>query len=805
MLSPIAIVSGNHDLAEELCIAFRTPEEYIPILESPEHTPNDFGWYESARVNTTNCLKECKPKIVIFAQCTETTQEHIRQAYRGPRYVSVADFDQRVLEKLPRFREGWRRWFPETADRQTVASEKHLIVVEEGWPLQLTMAKNLAMLARGTVVTIPEVRDQERQKMKELLRTFGSTQNDRLQREDAKAEIFSYFDQQLGKVSRSKQKSITFLTHGTPYGLWPYECPVSHILILPNQTGRLILNGITKSIEKWIRVPIALLIDPNNTGGSETSELIGHLTDTSGYLVRVCTGENANTNEISLLATHLPCDLISFTTHAGEVTGYRVTEAFEMIDGKQHTIVYDETLSTGAIMEWPVLYNLFNGFNEDIQSSINWSWLTHFRKFVPGLPAEVYQPELYDRVHLAWALWLGVIVGAPCVFYKIAQAEDRTEIAKLKKDYQDKRKSLEEELLEARRDYRRESSIRAEEKEEKDSAIDKTRYEVILIGIDKAGKWHLSDSSTFLLNANNPKLIKLNQSGDHLAVVPGTGSGGPLVSLSPGSTNKGVDVIFPVLHGPFGEDGTVQGMLKLAGIPFVGASVLGSAVGMDKDVMKRLLRDSGVPVAKFITVRRSTMKEFPYEKVREELGLPFFVKPANLGSSVGVARITSESDFEKARDNAFLFDNKILFEEGIVGREIEISVLGNDNPIVSVPGEIIPKQEFYSYESKYIDEGGATLEVPAKVTDSEIKILQQLALQTFKVLECEGMARVDFFLTKQGKILVNEINTIPGFTKISMYPRLWEASGISYSSRLARRSRLGGSIRVQIEFEAFVV
>lgn len=314
-------------------------------------------------------------------------------------------------------------------------------------------------------------------------------------------------------------------------------------------------------------------------------------------------------------------------------------------------------------------------------------------------------------------------------------------------------------------------------------AIDKEKYEVSLIGIDKSGKWLLPNKSEFLLNANDPKLIKLNKSNEeNVALVPQ--SGGELTNLSHQGPSSSVDVVFPILHGPFGEDGTVQGLLKLAGVPFVGAGVLGSAVGMDKDIMKRLLRDAGVPTAKFLVF--TPEKAISFEEVKGQLGLPLFVKPANLGSSVGVSKVKNESDFQEALDKAFEYDNKVLVEEFIDARELECAVLGNQNPIASGVGEIIPQHEFYSYEAKYIDEKGALLEVPAQIDSEVVKRIQALAIQTFKTLSCEGLARVDCFLTKDGKLLVNEINTIPGFTKISMYPRLWEASGISYQELISR-------------------
>jgi len=251
-----------------------------------------------------------------------------------------------------------------------------------------------------------------------------------------------------------------------------------------------------------------------------------------------------------------------------------------------------------------------------------------------------------------------------------------------------------------------------------------------------------------------------------------------------------LDIIFPVSHGRFGEDGTVSGLLKLANIAFVGAGVLGSAVGMDKDVMKRLLRDAGIPIGRFITVNRYSSKEISFEDARAELGLPLFVKPANLGSSVGIHKVTERAAFERAVRDAFNYDNKILIEEFIMGREIECSVLGNENPIASVPGEILPRHEFYSYEAKYLDENGAVLDIPAKLPPATSERIRQLAIKTFSTLCCEGMARVDFFLRNGEEIIVNEINTIPGFTRISMYPKLWEATGISYSELIDRLIQL---------------
>lgn len=243
------------------------------------------------------------------------------------------------------------------------------------------------------------------------------------------------------------------------------------------------------------------------------------------------------------------------------------------------------------------------------------------------------------------------------------------------------------------------------------------------------------------------------------------------------------DVIFPVLHGPFGEDGSMQGLLKLSGVPFVGAGVLGSAVGMDKDVMKRLLRDAGIPIGKFITIK--AVDEINFAKAKKELGLPLFIKPANMGSSVGVSKVRNETEFKKAVSEAFKYDTKIIIEKFIKGREIECAVLGNDTPIASIPGEIIANQDFYSYDAKYIDEGSVA-EIPAKIDKATAKKVQNLAIRTFQALNCEGLGRVDSFLTSKGEIFVNEINTLPGFTDISMYPKLWEASGIPVPKLLDR-------------------
>jgi len=314
-------------------------------------------------------------------------------------------------------------------------------------------------------------------------------------------------------------------------------------------------------------------------------------------------------------------------------------------------------------------------------------------------------------------------------------------------------------------------------------AIDKEKYNPILIGISKSGQWLLGDDSRFLLAASSID----NQSGKAIALAPQ--SNGLITNFSDNNLQTKIDVVFPVLHGPFGEDGTVQGLLKLANIPFVGAGVLGSAVGMDKDVMKRLLRDAGLPIGKFLSLK-STDEKTDYRTIADALDEPFFIKPANMGSSVGISKVHNPSEYSAAIELAFKYDTKLIIEEYIKGREFECAVLGNNQPIASLVGEVIPQHEFYSYEAKYLDENGAILEIPAKIDSETADKFKELAIKTFQSLACEGLGRVDFFLTDNGGIIINEINTIPGFTSISMYPKLWKASGISYTELIDRLIQL---------------
>ena len=319
-------------------------------------------------------------------------------------------------------------------------------------------------------------------------------------------------------------------------------------------------------------------------------------------------------------------------------------------------------------------------------------------------------------------------------------------------------------------------------------AMDKKKYEIVSIGIDKQGRWFYDEGARLLLDRTQTK-VEFHDLKNVGAVLPGA-SNTAMVRSSSGAGIGAVDVVFPVLHGPFGEDGTVQGLLKLANLPFVGAGVLGSAVGMDKDVMKRLLREAGIPIAKFLVFDDGAKKTINFARVRRELGLPLFVKPANLGSSVGISKVSRPSEFSRAVNKAYRYDNKILIEENIGGREIECAVLGNENPIASVPGEIITGHSFYSYDAKYIDDKGARLVIPAELRRPVARRVQELSVRAFEVLCCSGMARVDFFLRGRSEIFVNEINTIPGFTQISMYPKMWAASGLSYPRLIDRLIQL---------------
>jgi D-alanine-D-alanine ligase len=355
------------------------------------------------------------------------------------------------------------------------------------------------------------------------------------------------------------------------------------------------------------------------------------------------------------------------------------------------------------------------------------------------------------------------------------------------------------------------------------NAIDKNKYEVVPIGITKEGRWvTAADAERLLqgkfedhkhLRAGDPEATPgaaVLAKGEAVVVPPEPQKHGSLTpfetdasshALTRRATDRAidVDVIFPVLHGTFGEDGTIQGLLELADMAYVGAGVLGSAAGMDKDIMKSLFRAAGLPIVKHVTLLRSqwqTNAKKVQKFVESKLKYPVFVKPANLGSSVGISKAHDRKHLGPAIEEAAKFDRKIVIEQGVGGRkqkarEIECSVLGNDNPEASLPGEIVPSTEFYDYNAKYLDEG-AQLIIPAKLTKSETKEVQRLAIAAFKAVDGSGLSRVDFLMEpKSRKIYLNEINTMPGFTAISMYPKLWAASGVSYSDLIGRLIQLG--------------
>lgn len=309
------------------------------------------------------------------------------------------------------------------------------------------------------------------------------------------------------------------------------------------------------------------------------------------------------------------------------------------------------------------------------------------------------------------------------------------------------------------------------------NAVDRTKFIPLLIGVGKDGIWYYNQNYvTDHVNlaecdyfAGATAVYLLQKSGKVQAVSQETNE----VLVCP-------DVVFPIIHGTYGEDGTLQGLLKAMDIPFVGPDVLGSAIAMDKDVAKRLLRDAGIPIAKFYTIYKYNPFEYSFGEVVASLGLPLFVKPANAGSSVGVSKVMDENEFKTALLTAFQYDNKVLVEEAVVGKEVECAVLGNEQVQASVVGEIVPTQDFYSYDAKYINVDGAKLRIPAEIDETVAEEIRQYAIKAFKTTCCEGMARVDFFLTKDNRFVLNELNTLPGFTEISMYPKLWEASGTSY-------------------------
>ncbi|MCZ6473726.1 MAG: D-alanine--D-alanine ligase [SAR324 cluster bacterium] len=326
------------------------------------------------------------------------------------------------------------------------------------------------------------------------------------------------------------------------------------------------------------------------------------------------------------------------------------------------------------------------------------------------------------------------------------------------------------------------------------AAAERPRFSPMLVAIGKDGVWRMGSVEDLLLERDDPARIHLNPKAP--AVLP-IAEEGRCRLIDPATRERlwEVEVFFPIIHGTDGEDGALQGMLRMMDVPWVGAGVLGSAIGMDKDVMKRLLHYAGLPVARWVTVRGLEEGLRLYPELSQKWGLPLFVKPAGLGSSVGVNRVDNVEALRTALEEAFAYDHRALVEECVEGREIECSVLGNrlgeERPRASRPGEILPGHAFYSYEAKYLDPEGAKLIVPAEMDETREEQVREMAVQAFEVLECDGLARVDFFLKPDGALLVNEINTLPGFTKISMYPKLWEASGLPYPELITRLVDLG--------------
>jgi D-alanine-D-alanine ligase len=311
--------------------------------------------------------------------------------------------------------------------------------------------------------------------------------------------------------------------------------------------------------------------------------------------------------------------------------------------------------------------------------------------------------------------------------------------------------------------------------------LDPQKYEAVPIGITKEGHWLIGAGAQKML----PEVLRTGQR----VLMSADPTESALMPLDGSPRGQKLDVVFPVIHGTFGEDGTMQGLLELAGLPFVGAGVLGSAIGMDKDVAKKLMQVAGIPVVPWIAVQRADWERQPKEirrAIEKKFKYPVFVKPATLGSSVGMTKVHSRAELGPALDLAAEFAMKIMVERAVSAREIEVSVLGNHDPRASIPGEIVPHREFYDYVAKYLEEGTKLL-IPAKLTKSEVKKVQTIAVTAFRALELSGMARVDFFIEKRGgKIFLNEVNTIPGFTSISMYPKLWEANGIPFRELVSK-------------------
>lgn len=312
------------------------------------------------------------------------------------------------------------------------------------------------------------------------------------------------------------------------------------------------------------------------------------------------------------------------------------------------------------------------------------------------------------------------------------------------------------------------------------NAVDRTKFTTLLLGISREGKWFVNSK----FNGETTDLVSNNFFGEEAHEV--FLSGHELYNKDNGSVYADIDVVFPIIHGTYGEDGVLQGVLKANNLPFVGPDVLGSAIAMDKDIAKRLLRDAGIPVADWFLIQKNDFDRYSYDEIEARLGVPMFVKPANAGSSVGVSRVTNRNEFDEALKTAFRYDYRVLVEEGVVGKEIECAVMGNETPQASCVGEIVATKDFYSYDAKYISSTGANLAIPADLPSDIAEEVRSYAIRGYRAVCCEGMARVDFLLSNTGKLVLNELNTLPGFTAISMYPKLWEQSGIAKTDLITR-------------------
>jgi D-alanine-D-alanine ligase len=318
------------------------------------------------------------------------------------------------------------------------------------------------------------------------------------------------------------------------------------------------------------------------------------------------------------------------------------------------------------------------------------------------------------------------------------------------------------------------------------NAVDKTKYDLHFIAVDIDNRWYYGDPDSLILDPDDPKTIRINTGNPWVYIAKDSADNCAIYDKVSHKLLARLDVIFPVIHGAMGEDGTLQGMFRYLGIPFVGCDVLASAVCMDKDLTKKILSSAGIRVAKSITVKFSDKVKPQYMQIISELGDIVFVKPAQSGSSVGVSKVRTEEEYHRAMTEAFQYDNKVLVEEAIVGKEVECAILGNEYPKASAIGEVLVGGDFYSYGIKYLGEAGPTKQIPALISEEIVPQIQKTSIKAFQALECEGLSRIDFFLQEDGSLILNEINTMPGFTRFSMYPLLWQQAGMPYADLINR-------------------